>query len=326
MSDKRCDKCNDTFANKYSMERHKKDCTAIYCFHCEKKFNHKSTYSLHIKNNYQKIIKYYRSNRIDTTNIREIMEDKRKLEVKNKKLESENKELKKEYKKLLNNYQKIADANASALKYITQNFKSAPPLKPVEDYSVIQNGLSDEGFVVSIISRYRKKQFITYIREMLIQLYKTENPKKQSLWSTDISRLNYCVKQDEWIVDKKGLFIIDCVIVPLLKKLKKKALAHHKHLMSIEKEHKKIYQEYKDELEDLTAARRRRSEPLRDDLENNLRRKEILQSSLDEVSLKLSEIGADSQTILKIRDELEDEEIYKKIIIQIAPYLTLIRE
>ena len=77
-----------------------------------------------------------------------------------------------------------------------------------------------------IICKYEKNTLDRYLGKIIIKTYKKKNPKKQSIWSSDTSRLTYVVrelfanKKIDWTIDKKGVKAKNYIINPLLKHIK----------------------------------------------------------------------------------------------------------
>jgi len=69
--------------------------------------------------------------------------------------------------------------------------------------------------------------FVNSLRDFLVQYYKKDDPTQQSVWSSDISRLTYIVKESLenkksiWNHDYKGIKTKKCIIDPLLQHVKK---------------------------------------------------------------------------------------------------------
>jgi hypothetical protein len=109
----------------------------------------------------------------------------------------------------------------SKMVYIKNSYPNAPVLKPLADYSLINECENDYAFVEKLVCKYDSKQFVTYISEVIVEKYKKIDPKKQSIWISDLSRLSYIisVKIDDdiiWHSDKKGIKTRNLIIKPLL--------------------------------------------------------------------------------------------------------------
>ena len=139
----------------------------------------------------------------------------------------------------------VAKTSTSTLNYVITNFKQAPQLKQIEKdgaeeilkieleksqktkrlqktkSSNKENEISHEDtYVEKILKLYKNKKLVSYIKNIIVSVYKTSNPCKQSLWNTDASRLNYLIrdivgKKIEWITDKKGLKLKEYVVDPI---------------------------------------------------------------------------------------------------------------
>ena len=81
---------------------------------------------------------------------------------------------------------------------------------------------SKDQFMDIIINKFDKDLLERYLGDIIIKCYKKDDPKKQSLWSSDTSRLTYVVrelmnnKKIDWAVDKKGIKTKTYIINPLL--------------------------------------------------------------------------------------------------------------
>jgi hypothetical protein len=77
----------------------------------------------------------------------------------------------------------------------------------------------------SVITYYQKENLLhQFIGDFIISIYKKENPKEQSLWTTDSSRLNYLVRtaiknKNIWKIDKAGTKVRDNIICPILEEI-----------------------------------------------------------------------------------------------------------
>ncbi len=81
--------------------------------------------------------------------------------------------------------------------------------------------------LIEVITMYHNnKKMVNFIGDYIIKMYKKVEPKEQSFWSTDITRLTYIIselcKNNEtmWMYDKKGVKIKKIVIEPVLQYVK----------------------------------------------------------------------------------------------------------
>src|SRR5207249_8087833 len=108
------------------------------------------------------------------------------------------------------------------LTYIATNYKTAPALQALDDYSQIQQKYNDSKFIETLIYNFNHNKLDKYLGDMIIKFYKKEDPSQQSLWNSDTSRLTYIIKEllnnnnSDWLVDKKGIKTCNYIIDPLL--------------------------------------------------------------------------------------------------------------
>ena len=95
------------------------------------------------------------------------------------------------------------------------------------------NDIKDDDKIIPIlIYNYNHKTINEYLGDMLIQIYKKQDPNQQAVWNTDYTRLNYLIKElidnstSDWIVDKKGIKTKKYLINPLLGYIKPMLLAY----------------------------------------------------------------------------------------------------
>lgn len=74
-----------------------------------------------------------------------------------------------------------------------------------------------------------------YLGDFLVKTYKTTKPENQSLWSADVSRLNYIVRlvcgsnnKPEWHKDNNGIKIKNSIIIPMLNHVNQKIEIYNK--------------------------------------------------------------------------------------------------
>jgi len=125
-------------------------------------------------------------------------------------------------KELSQSANNVALQSMSALKFLTKNYK--PDELIPYDPDLLQGDTDDDDFIGILVLKQRQKQLHKFIGDAIITYYQKENPKDQSLWSSDISRLNYIISEvydgkQRWVIDKNALRIRDIIIRPTLKKL-----------------------------------------------------------------------------------------------------------
>jgi len=119
-----------------------------------------------------------------------------------------------------NNNYKISVKN-----YIQQNYPDAPALKGPTNYAKLT--YNDNELIDTLLYKYKHKVLHEYLGDFLVDYYKKDDPTEQSVWSSDISRLTYIVKESLedkksiWNHDYKGVKTKKCIIDPLLQHIKK---------------------------------------------------------------------------------------------------------
>jgi hypothetical protein len=195
-----CEKCNSIFANRHSLSRHKH-------YRCKTFFQeNKLTETISILNN--KVNELIETKRDDHNLINLLLEY-----VKESKISYHNKNSNNTY-------------NISVKNYLQQNYPNAPHLESIIEPEKIKYDQHDDEFIDALVYNYNNKILDKYIGDFLIKCYKKDDPSKQSMWSSDISRLTYVIKellsnnQSIWNHDYKGIKIKEYIIRPLLRYIK----------------------------------------------------------------------------------------------------------
>lgn len=181
------------------------------------------------------------------------LEDKNKqLENKDRQIEEIKKELNETKNKLDNQYEKHIDTlkdeniyknqiitqagnivqnSMSTLSFVVKNYPNAPPLEKISNYDFILTNKNK--FIKELAHNNRKKIVDDFLGKIIVGIYKKNDPKIQSLWSSDVSRQNYVIKNiannkiikiennpSKWINDKNGVKLKKTVIKPFLEQVK----------------------------------------------------------------------------------------------------------
>ena len=126
------------------------------------------------------------------------------------------------------NTAQAARESMSALNYIITKFKDAPAVTPIDDNKLLtyfDNIENDNELIEEFIYNKRHKILDRYIGDVLIKIYKKDNPAEQSIWNSDTQRLNYIIRKlidtdPSWVIDKKGIVLDKSIIKPPLKNIK----------------------------------------------------------------------------------------------------------
>ena len=152
--------------------------------------------------------------------------EKLKIELNRYKAESEY------YKKLLDSYSNFAPRTINSLTYIMNNYDQAPHIKAIDVKTIEQFNVNDVEIVESLIYSYRHKKLHRFLGDIVLSVYKKNDPSKQSIWTTDTSRLTYIIRElleqnySNWIIDKKGVRTKEYLINPLMNNVKKLLLSY----------------------------------------------------------------------------------------------------
>jgi|688.fasta_scaffold258254_1 hypothetical protein len=124
-------------------------------------------------------------------------------------------------KSIVNNTSSIVKTSVSTMAYVIKNFKDAPALETMIDYSALHYEQNTNQFVEELIYHYEHSRLDEYIGNFIIKYYKKEDPNKQSIWNSDTSRLTYLIREllnnkVDWKVDKKGIKTTKFIIEPIL--------------------------------------------------------------------------------------------------------------
>ena len=208
------------------------------CQNCKKIFKYKSGLSRH---------KNYRCNTSDAEKSEmqnQIVELKAELKIKDKALEMKDKILevnekimdKREQdhefqKKLTVGAGQTVNKSLSAITYIMENYKNAPPLQPItqdefkrlvyeENYGKKVHGnkkVTDFEASRIITSYFKTGTLVKLIGNIIATFYKSNKKELQSLWVTDASRKSFVVQEDDqWAIDKSGVKVSKIIVAPIL--------------------------------------------------------------------------------------------------------------
>ncbi len=156
----------------------------------------------------------------------EVVELKGQVASMNNKLDNMNKMIYELVKS--NKNQKMSTSNhynISVKTYIQQNYPDAPMIEEPSSYAKLN--YENQELIDTLIYKYKHKCLHEYLGDFLVEYYKKDDPSNQSIWSSDISRLTYLIK--EALVDKKSIWNHDYkgvktkkyIVEPLLQYVKK---------------------------------------------------------------------------------------------------------
>lgn len=135
------------------------------------------------------------------------------------------KDTKDHYKKLTEEAGKVAATSVSSMNFLLQK-QYMPSQMIAYNPDLLQGDDSDDVFFSMLVFRYRNKTLPQYISDAIIKHYHKSDPKEQTLWSSDVARLNYIISEttdgtQKWVVDKNAEKIRKLIIEPILTKIDK---------------------------------------------------------------------------------------------------------
>ncbi|QKF94856.1 zinc finger C2H2-type protein [Fadolivirus algeromassiliense] len=239
----KCDQCNYATVIKSNFTRHQKSFAhtqlpfngkllssddqindKLYKCDCGKTFSHQSGLSRHKKE----------CKNITNTKKLELEVEKLKSELTNyKTLIDKQYEMTQNYKTMCDKLIDFVKTNKptvnnnyiSVKNYVQQNFPDAPALEGVKDYAKLT--FEDNDLIDTLIYNYENEILHRYLGKFIIGYYKKDDPSEQSLWTSDVSRLTYVIKEllesnkSIWSHDFKGVKVKLCIVNPLLRYIRK---------------------------------------------------------------------------------------------------------
>lgn len=248
-----CQYCGEIFSRLDTLHRHKKKCTDVEVYRQKERVRKQMEENIKQKNdefkNKAKLKEKVYKNQIKS------------LENEIKHHQKENEHYKREteyYKIMLNEAGKMMNKSVQALTYIATNYRDAPnitTIQPDDALKLIMDKPNDREIVNTIIFKFENKKLVAYIGNMIVDIYKKNNPNEQSVWNSDSSRLTYLIKEilddsgqtdleSHWKIDKKGLKTKEYLIDPLLEKIKKMLLDYQ--IVSLKRMHNKTFKNLSD--------------------------------------------------------------------------------
>ena len=206
-----CKYCNHNFSRPDILSRHLKSCIS--------KVEREQELEDKINDLNSKLQQYEKDNEhnIETLNIKLLQSEK---EMTHYREESNY------YKHLLKEAGGLVKKSVSALTYVVNNYDSAPALQTITIHDIPNFKNTEKKIVEDILSAYKHKTLGPYLGDFIAEFYKKDDPKSQSIWNTNDSRLTYLIKEllnnnsSNWIVDKKGIKTTTYIIEPLLTHIK----------------------------------------------------------------------------------------------------------
>ena len=211
-----CSYCNNNYSTSSNLSKHVKICS-------------EKSKLIEFKNKEIELIRQDFQNQNVINNLKkEIEKLTEMIKAQSEKYEILQKENEFMKKQLSHNNNTSSGSMKNTLNYLVINFNSAPQLKPLEDYSILEEKTV---FTNNVIYHEDTGNLENYLSKFIIDNYKTENPLNQSVWNSDCNRLTYINRENvnnstQWIVDKKGIKMTKYIITPFLNYIKTICLEH----------------------------------------------------------------------------------------------------
>ena len=144
------------------------------------------------------------------------------------------------YKQMFKEAGSLVKKSVSVLTYVVEHYDNAPGIKMI-NWDDVKNTNGYDMAIDDILSYYKHKTLGKFLGDLIIKIYKKDNPKDQSIWNTDTSRLTYLIKEfmenksSNWIVDKKGVKTTTYIIIPLLDYLKEMLIVYQENNVVVSK-------------------------------------------------------------------------------------------
>lgn len=218
-----CVFCRKILCNKSSLTRHEKICPKkteldeinnlkmdlklkeLLLKHKEQLFEQKEL-------NFKQELKYK-----EETFKKELRKKNKLLKEKDSKIENNDKYI----KSLLSNLNKTGNNNINNINYIMINYNEAPAIKPINISKIKLLHYSHENILL-LMQHCKAKTLNELLVKTIVNEFKKENPKLQSIWSTDPSRNNFIIREKnnegeiKWLIDKAGNKMATYTIKPAI--------------------------------------------------------------------------------------------------------------
>lgn len=187
-----CDICGKDFMYKQGLSKHKKSC---------------------IKNNTNQKITELKTE-IENLKMINMQEQIKNLQDKVEILSG--------YKNIAENATEISKSSCSALNFIIKHYNDAPCIKTFTNFELLTEGNEDYSIAEIAIHKYKYNELCSYIGDIIVNEYKTQDPRKQAFWTSDVNRLAYLIREVtssnkvEWFTDKGGVKLSKYITKPIL--------------------------------------------------------------------------------------------------------------
>lgn len=122
--------------------------------------------------------------------------------------------------------------------YINANYNEAEPLRMICQQEITKMLTLDPKLKYTVedllVFEHDNNTINQFIGDLIVDVYKKKDPKKQRVWASDIQRLTFLVRRviDDsekiWKTDKGGICVTEFLISPILEEIKMMMNEHYK--------------------------------------------------------------------------------------------------
>jgi hypothetical protein len=129
--------------------------------------------------------------------------------------------------------------SVSSINFLTAHRDTAPPLECLtEKTAKLFIKYKNNDFISFCISHQRENSLHIFIGDIIVDSYRKKDPKDQSIWNSDVSRLTFIIRDkvkdvsilpkgkketkyiNKWVQDKKGVIVNERIVIPILQVLR----------------------------------------------------------------------------------------------------------
>jgi hypothetical protein len=137
------------------------------------------------------------------------------------------------YKEALATAGNMLHTTVSALTFANNNYDNAPVIEKIKVDQIKQiKNYDDNVYISEVFSAHKNKTIGKYLGDVIVKLYKKEDPAEQSIWNTDAHRFTYMLKKlihvekSTWMVDKGGVDMVNNIVTPMTDDIRKLAIKY----------------------------------------------------------------------------------------------------
>jgi len=122
----------------------------------------------------------------------------------------------------------MVEKSMSNMNYLNATYTNAPVLKCITYVPSISKEFTEKDFIDIVVMKNKYDKLDEFIGDIVIKIYKKDDPKEQSIWNSDVDRMTYAIRavldqknsKAYWKVDKKGLDVKNFIVKPILEHIR----------------------------------------------------------------------------------------------------------